>query len=114
MVKPLSSKGEVPSWKPTYGEGFESQARHKDTNPRTRYRNSAHDVSMGRGVLSSKPTTNPTTNPTINLTREDASLLLDTGFTTKPYTRVYGYVVKPVSSTKVSGERTSITGGVVT
>ena len=39
---------------------------------------------------------------------------LDTGFTTKPYTRVYGYVVKPVSSTKVSGERTSITGGVVT
>jgi hypothetical protein len=36
---------------------------------------------LGRGVLSSQPTTNPTPNPT----REDVSLLLDPGFTTKPY-----------------------------
>ena len=65
-----SSKGKRPSWKPTRGEGFESQARHTD----------AHDVSKGRGVLSSKI---QTPNPT----REDASLLLDviTAFITKPY-----------------------------
>ena len=30
VVKPVSSKGERPSWKPTYGKGFESQAHHSD------------------------------------------------------------------------------------